>query len=187
MKVLVVRFNVTGLTDDEVDNLIGEVVVQGEASDDHPEAPALGGEVVDEPDEVCAAEENGMSKCDDDHKARGVACGVCDDTPMQESSAKKAAWLDEAKRRIPVGSRVLIRKSDVTEYIGTFGEVIDYDLGLDGSWPLVCVKFDSPIVYPGNPQGATRDAFYCDGDEDDEIMKLDVEEWMRILATGGAL
>jgi hypothetical protein len=27
--------------------------------------------------EPCAAEENGMPKCDDDHKARGVACGVC--------------------------------------------------------------------------------------------------------------
>src|SRR6185295_14844493 len=31
------------------------------------------------PPEPCAAEENGMSKCDDDHKARGVACGVCAD------------------------------------------------------------------------------------------------------------
>jgi hypothetical protein len=27
--------------------------------------------------EPCAASQNGMSECDDDHKARGVACGVC--------------------------------------------------------------------------------------------------------------
>lgn len=38
---------------------------------------------------VCAAEENGMQKCDEDHKARGVACGVC--APPSLSAERVAA------------------------------------------------------------------------------------------------
>lgn len=39
--VLIVRFDVTELSIAERDHLAGEVTVQGEASDDHPDAPVV--------------------------------------------------------------------------------------------------------------------------------------------------
>lgn len=37
-KLLVVTFDITGFTEKEIDRLMLEVAVQGESSDDHPEA-----------------------------------------------------------------------------------------------------------------------------------------------------
>ena len=38
MKVLIVEYDVTGMSEDEVSHLCMEAVVQGEPSDDHPNA-----------------------------------------------------------------------------------------------------------------------------------------------------
>jgi len=83
-----------------------------------------------------------------------------DDGIFQESPTKKAAWLKEAQRRWPIGVRVKVKASDLEEYIGLTGVVMDYDVGIDGDWPLVCVKFDMPLEPP-------RDGFY-----DDELEAL---------------
>jgi len=87
-------------------------------------------------------------------------------TCLQESPTKKAAWLTSAGQRIPPGTRVRVVASDVPAYVGATGTVVDYDLGDDGSWPLVGVRFDAPIG------GAARDGFYCDGASDDEIVEV---------------
>jgi hypothetical protein len=97
----------------------------------------------------------------------GMSCD--DETSLQESPKKKAAWLQEAKRRIPVGTRVRVATSDVDEYVGARGEVVDYDTGCYGDYPLVGVKFDEPIEHEGSL--VERDGFYCDGYADDEIVK----------------
>jgi hypothetical protein len=98
--------------------------------------------------------------------------GSSDDACLQESPEKKAAWLVEARRRIPVGTRVRVVKSDVPEYVGAIGTVADYDVGGCGDWPLVGVVFDVSIQVPGagNENPVARDGFYCDGDSDDEII-----------------
>ena len=44
-KILTAQFDVTGMTDDEIEGLTLEVVVQGESSDNHGEATVLGVEV----------------------------------------------------------------------------------------------------------------------------------------------
>ena len=90
---------------------------------------------------------------------------------LQESPSKKVAWLDDAKKRVPVGTRVKVVVSDVLEYVGVLGTVIDYDLGIDGEWPMVCVVFDTPIKHVGSADPTKRDAFYCDGNDDDELVK----------------
>jgi hypothetical protein len=77
------------------------------------------------------------------------------DEIFQESPTKKAAWLEEVQRRFPVGTRVKIKGSDLPEYIGRTGTVVDYDLGNDGDWPLAGVKFDGEHTPP-------RDGFYDD-------------------------
>jgi hypothetical protein len=51
-RVLVVEYDVTGLTSKQIDRLMMEAVVQGEASDDdegdaHPDVPVIGTKVVD--------------------------------------------------------------------------------------------------------------------------------------------
>jgi hypothetical protein len=88
---------------------------------------------------------------------------------FQESPTQKAAWLEAAQRRFPVGARVRVVKSDVSEYIGALGTVVDYDCGANGDWPLIGVRFDTPIQYAGSTNPTTRDGFYGDGDSDDEI------------------
>lgn len=80
----------------------------------------------------------------------------------------KRAWLERAQRRIPVGTRVRVVASDLDVYVGALGTVVDYDIGDDGSWPLVGVRFDAAI------DGMERDGFYCDGASDDEIVKVEV-------------
>jgi len=95
------------------------------------------------------------------------------DEIFQESPTQKAAWLEAAQRRFPVGARVRVVKSDVSEYIGALGTVVDYDCGANGDWPLIGVRFDAPIQpwfeHAGSTNPTTRDGFYGDGDGDDEI------------------
>lgn len=50
-KLLVIEFDVTGLTAKQIDRLMLEAVVQGEASDDdapdaHPDVPVVGTKIV---------------------------------------------------------------------------------------------------------------------------------------------
>jgi hypothetical protein len=45
-KVLVVEYDVTNLTAKQIDNLMLEAVVQGEASDHHPDVPVVGTKVI---------------------------------------------------------------------------------------------------------------------------------------------
>jgi hypothetical protein len=51
MKVLVIEYDVTGLTAKQIDRLMLEAVVQGEASDDddsdaHPDVPVIGTKLI---------------------------------------------------------------------------------------------------------------------------------------------
>lgn len=89
-------------------------------------------------------------------------------SPLQESAEKKAAWLDDAEKRIPVGTRIKVVTSDVDDFKGTTGVVSGYDLGGDGVWPIVSVTFDTPITHEGHVY--EHDGFYCDGSSDDEIV-----------------
>jgi len=86
------------------------------------------------------------------------------DEIFQESPRLKAAWLEEAQRRWPVGMRVKVKASDVQEYIGLTGVVMDYDVGIKGDWPLVGVEFEPSIA--GQPLlggvAPARDGFYDD-------------------------
>ena len=91
---------------------------------------------------------------------------------LQESPQRKADWLEEAKERIPVGTRVKVVRSDVDEYVGATGIVVDHNAGDDGEWPMVSVVFDTPIKHSGSGYPTKRDGFYCDGDKDDEIVPL---------------
>lgn len=43
----------------------------------------------------CAAEENGYSRCDDFHKARGVACGACDPRTAEERGTLSIPFGDD--------------------------------------------------------------------------------------------
>ena len=92
-----------------------------------------------------------------------------EDEIFQESPTKKAAWLEEAQRRWPIGMRVKVKASDVQEYIGLTGVVVDYDVGIKGDWPLVGVRFEPSIA--GQPLlggvAPARDGFY-----DDELEAL---------------
>jgi hypothetical protein len=90
---------------------------------------------------------------------------------LQESPAKKAAWLEEAQRRWPVGARVKVAASDLEEYIGLTGVVTDYDVGESGDWPLVTVKFDMPLSPP-------HDGFY-----DDELVAVGETYIERVMIT----
>jgi hypothetical protein len=77
------------------------------------------------------------------------------DEILQESPRLKSAWLEEAQRRWPVGMRVKVKASDLSEYIGLTGVVMDYDVGHNGDYPLIGVEFDMPLSPP-------RDGFYDD-------------------------
>jgi len=83
---------------------------------------------------------------------------------MDTENCWKTEWLQQVSNRFPVGAQVRVVRSDVEEYIGTTGVVVDYDIGVDGEWPLVGVVFDTPVG------GVTRDGFYGDGYSDDEIV-----------------
>lgn len=85
----------------------------------------------------------------------------------------KEAWLQAARVRMPVGQRVIVVRSDEAGYIGKHGVVTEYDLGVQGEYPMVVVQFDEPVqgvptIWKG---GAIRDGFWCDGVDDDEIVK----------------
>lgn len=72
---------------------------------------------------------------------------------LQESSTKKAAWLSEAQRVFPLGSRVKVIESDEDSYVGQMAIVQGYDLGETGCWPMVILHgADDPW----------RDGFYED-------------------------
>lgn len=86
---------------------------------------------------------------------------------LQESPEKKAEWLADAKVRLPPGTRVVVVKSDFDAYIGVTGSIIGYDIGHNGEWPMVRVKFDAPV------DGAERDSFFADGCADDEVKKIE--------------
>ena len=90
---------------------------------------------------------------------------------LQESPTKKAAWLEEAQRRWPVGMRVKVKASDLEEYIGLTGVVVDYDVSESGDWPLVTVKFDMMLSSP-------RDGFY-----DDELVAVGETYIERVMIT----
>lgn len=85
---------------------------------------------------------------------------------FQESPRKKARWVREMEVRFPVGCRVKVTSSDVDAYVGKTGIVADYDVGVDGDWPLVSVVFDAPFKHDG--EVVKRDGF-CD----DEIERVE--------------
>lgn len=91
---------------------------------------------------------------------------------FQESPRRKAAWLVAVQQALPVGLHVRVREADLDEYLGVTGVVADYDIGgdngADGSWPLVGVVFDKPVV--ANGEMRKRDGFY-----DDEIEPVEEE------------
>jgi hypothetical protein len=87
------------------------------------------------------------------------------DQIFQESPAKKAVWLEGAKKRFPLGANVIVREYDEESYVGLRGKVIGYDLGVNGEWPLVSVGFDD----------GQRDGFYGDGAKDDQIQRVAVK------------
>jgi hypothetical protein len=91
---------------------------------------------------------------------------------FQEDENAKHRWREDAKWRLPIGSRVRVVRSDVPEYIGAAGQVIGYDIGLNGDWPLVRVAFDRPVRRPHTSDETMHDGFYSDGDVDDEIVKM---------------
>lgn len=80
------------------------------------------------------------------------------EVPLQESSQKKAVWLKLIEQKLPVGTRVRIKESDVPQYVGQTGTVTGYDVGTFGDWPLVRVVFDKD----------GQDGFY-----DDEVEPLE--------------
>ena len=86
---------------------------------------------------------------------------------FQESLAGKMVWLNDAMKRIPYGTKVRVKTSDLKEYVGVTGTIIDYNIGSSGDWPLVGVVFDQPVMVEGSLR--YRDGFYCDGDSDDEL------------------
>jgi len=62
---------------------------------------------------------------------------------IQESPAKKRQWLIEARKAFPVGTVVVVRetdRSDMKEYVGKKGTVVDYDVGSMGDWPWIDVR-----------------------------------------------
>lgn len=87
------------------------------------------------------------------------------DEIFQESPRLKVLWLKATADLLPVGSRVRVVASDVPAYVGARGQVVGYDLGIHGEYPLVSVKFDEPI------DNTAQDGFYFDAAADDEIVK----------------
>lgn len=84
--------------------------------------------------------------------------------PLQENPRLKEIWLRDAKDRFPLGTRVRVTHSDVPEYLGLAGTVTDYDIGLDGDWPIISVRFDEPkkIFFSGLLDEMPGDSFYDD-------------------------
>lgn len=104
----------------------------------------------------------GVVPSDDDHDMRFSASGY---------SVER--WLDDSKIRFPLGARVRVtNKTDVPEYVGARGRVVGYDVGTTngGEWPTIRVRFDKPIKHQDSPHGTKVDAFYADGDQNDEIV-----------------
>jgi len=99
---------------------------------------------------------------------------------FQESPSQKAAWLEQAQRRFPVGTRVKVRASDLPEYIGLTGVVVGYDVGENGNWPLIDVKFEPSVE--GQPlRGGVMP--FQDGFYDDELVVVGETYIERVLIT----
>lgn len=79
-----------------------------------------------------------------------------DDTTMQESPAKKSTWREITEKSHPIGTLVKVIASDIPEYVGHRGRVVDYDVGVYGEYPMVGVEFSEPVG------GTARDGFYVD-------------------------
>jgi hypothetical protein len=82
---------------------------------------------------------------------------------LQASAERKAEWLADAQKRLPIGTRVQVVRSDVPGYVGVLGTVRDYNVGEIGDWPMISVAMDT----------GKRDGFYGDGDADDEIVRVE--------------
>lgn len=123
-------------------------------------------------DEVTVVDEDKVKRLG--KKLQDKPCPDCEgkcytDESEQDWPRRKAAWLQAAKVDFPVGCQVRVVESDLDEYVKAVGTVADYDIGskdgADGSWPLIGVVFDKPIVVDG--ENMLRDGFY-----DEEIERL---------------
>lgn len=86
--------------------------------------------------------------------------GIC----LQESEEKKDRWLEVARQRFPIGSRVkVILTGDpfLETFIGEEGVVVGYAAGISGDWPMVRVMFRGELI----------ECFYADG-KDAEIVPI---------------
>jgi hypothetical protein len=86
-RFLVVRYDVTGLTPDEVDELTLEAVVQAEASDGH-RAVSVTAETVEGEDEAIRAVLDGLSGMTSDAFATGA------DRPLRDRLARALGYAD---------------------------------------------------------------------------------------------
>lgn len=92
-----------------------------------------------------------------------------DDKCLQEDSWRKCQWQTEMEKKFPIGCRVRVTGSDLLKYIGATAVVQTYDLGQDGDYPLISVKFDTP--FPPDPEHSASPA-NGDGFYDDELERI---------------
>lgn len=100
-----------------------------------------------------------------------TGCGVSHGPPCEACGGAgfHELYCEEITAQFPVGARVRIIGSDLVEYIGSTGTVLDYDFS--DETPLIGVRFDTPVQQVQAPDGsgpAVRDGFY-----DDELVLLD--------------
>ena len=82
---------------------------------------------------------------------------------IEMSAEEQAAYFREVVEKFPIGCRVRVLESDVDEYEGATGVVEDHDEGDSDALPLVCVKFDEPVMADPLEHGRKKvkgDAFY---------------------------
>lgn len=65
--------------------------------------------------------------------------------PFQENPYLKAIWLRDMQDALPEGCRVRIKDSDEPRYLGLTGVVVGHDVGGNGDWPLISVRFDHTV------------------------------------------
>lgn len=82
--------------------------------------------------------------------------------PLQENPYLKEIWLRDMREVFPEGCRIRIKESDEPRYLGLTGVVVGHDVGVDGDWPLISVRFDHAVG------SVERDGFY-----DDELDKIE--------------
>ncbi len=93
-----------------------------------------------------------------------------EDGTLQESKALKKRWLIEAKRCFPIGTPVRVTDSDLPEYVGATGFVVDHDPEFVGGYPLISVAFCPELSSAPEDGSAEHDGFY-----DDELEVLTKE------------